>query len=57
MLSARDPDSVSTRSLLANALESVAQHEVELQQEAAKIRNAITIIDKQLFRLEATEPL
>lgn len=95
----RDPDSVSTRSLLANALESVAQHEVELkklqeykakiadvearearlqeiysqlypgsadmpaqqkrelQQEAAKIRNAITIIDKQLFRLEATKPL
>ena len=95
----RDPDSVSTRSLLANALESVAQHEVELkklqeykakiadvearearlqeiygmlypgsadmpaqqkrelQQEAVKIRNAITIIDKQLFRLEATKPL
>ena len=102
LFSDRDTESVSNRSLLANAFEGVAQNEIEqkklqeykgkidlinaeerklrelnaqikelsfakgkrdtqkireLRDEAQKTANRITIVDKQLLRLEASKPL
>ena len=53
LLSDRDPDSVSNRSLLANALESVAQNDIE-RNKLAEYKRKIALIESEQAKLAET---
>ena len=54
MFSDRDPDSVSNRSLLANALESVAQNDIE-RAKLAQYKDKIALIESEQAKLAETK--